>query len=53
MTPQPQPIMTVYSLGDFARMMRNRKPANVIPLRKVQPTPQQVRKWQIENKVPA
>lgn len=53
MNAQPHPIMTVYSLGDYARMMRNRKPANVIPLRKVQPTQQQVRQWQMQNKVSA
>lgn len=53
MNTQQQPIMTVYSLGDFARIMRSRKTSNVVPIRKVQPTPQQVRKWQIENKVPA
>lgn len=53
MNAQPQPIMTVYSLGDYARMMRDRKPANVIPLRKAQPTQQQVRQWQMENRIPA
>lgn len=42
--------MTIYALGMYRDMMQARRPVNVVPLRKVQPTPQQLRQWQRENK---
>lgn len=53
MNPQPQPIMTLYRLGDYKKMMQSRTPSNVLQIRKVQPTPQEVGRWQRENKIPA